>query len=156
MNWKIVSGFKVAGPIVALAALAYPSCRPENFDLLTTCEEKQVIGGMSPNGQYSAIVYLRSCGATTGWSTFITVFPNSQKFKGGGKDVIYGIDGLYGISVIWLDDTHLRVDCIRCDQTKIFKQDSKWRDVTVSYESYGSIPSPSSSPSKTESSEKPN
>ena len=140
MTRKMLPGLKVLGPLAALAALACPSCRPENFDFFNTCVEQQVIGGMSPNAQYSAVVYQRSCGATTGWGTFITIFPSSEKFKGGGKGVIYGIDGLYGINVTWPDDTHLRVECIRCDQTKIFKQDSKWRDVTVSYESYGSDP----------------
>lgn len=108
------------------------------FDIIGLCKEEITIGNITPDGRHVASVYQRSCGATTGWATFVNIRPRSTRFRGGGKDVIFGADGLYPIGVYWSDNTHLRVEYIRCPQNKIFKQEKSWKDVAISYVSYPS------------------
>jgi hypothetical protein len=107
------------------------------FDTIGLCKEQETIGAISPNGRYAATVYQRTCGATTGWDTFINIRPWPGRFRGGGRDVIFGIEGLYAINVVWTDNSHLRVESIRCNSDKVFKQEKIWRDISISYESYG-------------------
>jgi hypothetical protein len=120
---------------VALIIFSLSACDPFRvFRLFGGCREDAIIGGISPNGHYAATVYKRTCGATTGWDTYILIEPDSSRDR---KNVVFGIAGLYAIAVTWTDNTHLRVECIRCKKDNIFKQEHVWRDVEISYVSYG-------------------
>lgn len=119
-------------------AIAFSACDPfKIFQIVGLCREDAIIGDMSPNGHYVVTVYKRTCGATTGWDTYIIVEPNSRHLGRDRKNVVFGIEGLYGTAVTWIDNTHLRVEGIRWKTDKIFKQENSWRDVQISYISHG-------------------
>ena len=66
-----------------------------------------------------AVIFDRGCGATTGWTTAITVMPTNDELGDDDKGNVLNSDGLYrtdqegvrGVNfrVEWRDDKHLKV-----------------------------------------------
>jgi hypothetical protein len=122
--------------LLTLTMLATSGC--DRF-LFGACKNTITFGAISPDGRYIATVYQRACAAPTGVATRVEIQPFSTKFKGQPKDSIFAFAGPIPVGVVWVDNSSLRVECIRCAREKIFKQEKNWRDVAISYESYGKI-----------------
>jgi len=74
---------------------------------------------LSPNKKMKAIVFKRDCGATTNFSTHVTIQPSSDMLENGGGNT-FGADADHGkapsrvggdieIGVNWLSDTRLAI-----------------------------------------------
>jgi hypothetical protein len=126
----------VAMALLTLIVLAASGC---DRLLFGACKNTITFGAISPDGRYVATVYQRACGAPTGVATRVEIQSLSTKFKGQPKDSIFAFAGPIPVGVVWIDNSSLRVECIRCAPDKIFKQEKAWKDVTISYESYGDI-----------------
>jgi hypothetical protein len=71
------------------------------------CGNEVVHQVYSPNGRYKVIVFERNCGATTGYTTHISVL-GSNTSLGGRVGNVLGADGhpdLFELEVEWQDDT---------------------------------------------------
>ena len=75
---------------------------------------------VSPNGKTKAVVFQRSCGATTGFSTQISVLPSNKTLPKEAGNVFYADDNdgkaklnknfvLEKLEVKWLNDTELLI-----------------------------------------------
>ena len=98
----------------------------------------------SPDGRHEAVLFQRDCGATTGFSTQISILEAGETLSGGGN--VFRADdgrgeakiGAWGGSwaeMKWLaaDRLHIRY----ASKSRLFEQDESVAGVTVSYEIVG-------------------
>ncbi len=67
---------------------------------------------LSPDGEYKAVVFQRDCGATTGFSTQVSIIHSGVNLKNEGGNV-YIIDGHPRDTLLvarWLSDAELRIE----------------------------------------------
>ena len=107
-------GLAVAAiPLVMVATLAY------FFMSNDGCVNSAEAEFRSPDGGYKAVVFERSCGATTGFSTQVSVLPiDSPKPRASGNALVVdtdhgaapaGQDGGPTVKVDWLGASHLQL-----------------------------------------------
>ena len=81
---------------------------------------------LSPNGKYKAVVFQRDCGATTGFSTQISIVSSSDELKNKSGN-IYIIDG-HPKDVLpiltWPSSTELRIE--KSLSGPEYKAESNW------------------------------
>lgn len=105
------------------------------------CGNTVLADSVSPDGRSGAVIFQRDCGATTGYSTQISVVRAGARPTGAGN--AYVADGNHGAAVAshggpwvetrWIDASHLLV---RYDaQSRIFKQEREIAGVQITYES---------------------
>lgn len=104
------------------------------------CQNTVLASFASPNGRSSAVIFQRDCGATTGFSTQISVVRGDTQPSGAGN--AYVADDNHGAAEAsnggpwaearWIDASHLLV---RYDaQSRIFKQEPEIAGVQITYE----------------------
>ncbi len=90
---------------------------------------KEVI---SPDGKMKAVVFQRDCGATTGFSTQISVLPDSKTLPNESGNVFYATDNhgkakfnkdfvLENLEIKWLNDTELLIKYDKQAEASEFK-----------------------------------
>jgi len=104
------------------------------------CANRVVSESASPDGRRHAVVFSRDCGATTGFSTQVSVLPAGREPSGAGN--VFGADGDHGrapagpgggpvVHVRWLGRRTLEV---RYDgRARIFKRDARHDDTNVRF-----------------------
>lgn len=127
MMWKLV--------LLAVAAVALGGCSGNG------CENTNLSEVRSPNGRLSAITFSRSCGATTGASTHVSVLRSGLRPPAAGNifvaDANHGAAGesLGGgpwVQVAWTDDEKL---IVRYDaQARVFTEQPDIAGVKVTYQ----------------------
>ena len=116
--------------VVALAAIALVHCEP-------FCSNKVLEEESSPDKQYRAIVFQRDCGATTDFSTQVSVLPSSEGLQGSGNVLIMEPDKSVAVrapsdvQVVWIKNRTLRIRYAR--EVRIFRQEHKVGDVDIVY-----------------------
>ena len=115
-KWLLVGLILVAGFIAIMYLL--------NFD--DACGHDIYAEVFSPDGQYKAVVFQYDCGATTGFSTHISIITATEVLnKGAGN--IFIIDGAPNqndLGVNWLNNRHLAIS--GADRDLTFKAESTW------------------------------
>ncbi len=106
-----------------------------------SCVNTLVSRADSPDGQHSAVLFQRDCGATTGYSTQVSVLEKRAKLTGSGNafraDDDHGAAavGNYGgpwAEVSWLAPNHLLVRYAA--KSRLFEQEEEVSGVRVSYQ----------------------
>jgi hypothetical protein len=107
-----------------------------------TCTNTIVSRLSSPDGQREAVMFQRDCGATTGFSTQVSILDAGSKLNGAGNTFRADDDhdaarvGDWGGSwaeIKWLSSDHLLVRYAA--KSRIFEQDDTVSGVKVTYES---------------------
>ena len=123
--------------IPAAAVLALTACSD-------TCANTLVSRIEAPDGRHSAAMFQRDCGATTGFSTQISVLAGRDKATGGGNafqaDDDHGAAtaGAWGgpwADMKWLSSEHLLIRY--AGRSRIFEQDNQVSGIRISYEPVG-------------------
>lgn len=105
------------------------------------CTNEVITRLASPDGQHEAVMFQRDCGATSGYSTQISIVQVGQAPAGGGNTFRADDDhgtaktGDWGGSwaeIEWLASDRLLVRY--ADNSRIFEQDDTVAGVSVSYE----------------------
>lgn len=67
---------------------------------------------ISPNGRYKAVIFQRDCGATTGFSTQISIVKTSEVLKNrpGNIFIVDGHPDRYAPNIFWSSDSELVID----------------------------------------------
>ena len=86
----------------------------------------------SPNGEYTAIAFIRDAGATTSFSPQVSVIKSNQSFENKVGNVFRGNHSEY-IDIEWIDDSTLKIS-YDCDEKDIFQKEMKVYGIRVSYE----------------------
>jgi hypothetical protein len=100
------------------------------------CANRVVSEAASPDGRRHAVVFSRGCGATTGFSTQVSVLPARRGPSGAGN--VFVADGGHGralegpaVRVRWLDRRTLEVHYD--GRARIFKRDARHDDTDVRF-----------------------
>jgi hypothetical protein len=52
------------------------------------CQNTELSSARSPDGRWRAVMFQRDCGATTGFSTQVSILPIGKKLKGAGNTFV--------------------------------------------------------------------
>lgn len=95
----------------------------------------------SPNGQFKAVVFERDCGATTDFSTQVSVLSASDSLENHGGNVFVadsdhgkaprGPGGGPDVRVTWLSDQRLRIE--HHSLARVFKSEPRRKNVDIEY-----------------------
>jgi hypothetical protein len=111
-------------PCLVLLALSIglSGCDPCGNDVSQTV--------VSPSGRLKAVVFNRDCGATTGFSTQVSIIPSSESLPGEGGNTLV-LDGTVPLKIEWRSDSMLHLSGIGA--ARIFLQSNSAAGVSVSY-----------------------
>ncbi|WIO73472.1 DUF5412 family protein [Porticoccaceae bacterium LTM1] len=135
--WKKIAisfGILVVGVPLAIAGLFI-------YATSDMCGNEVYTEVMSPNKEHKVVVFQRDCGATTGFSTQISIIESDDELENEGGN-IYIIDGHpkdVSPPVRWVSNTELRIE--RSLNGSEYKAESSWgllNKVKVTYGAGGS------------------
>jgi hypothetical protein len=99
-------------------------------DLVDPCGNSEVLRLPSPGGRAVAWIFVRDCGATTGYSVHVSVLPTSSTApRDGGNAFIIGQRS--GVSAEWGSPQDLTISYKPAGE--IFKKESRVGEVSVTY-----------------------
>ncbi len=85
---------------------------------------------LSPNGKQQAVSFNYDCGATTGYSTQVSILQFDDSISSSGNILV--TDGKNPINLEWASDNELIIS--HTEGLEIYKQESIFRGVKVTYE----------------------
>lgn len=96
----------------------------------------------SPDHKNKAILFERNCGATTGFSTQISIKKFKKKLKNTEKGNIFiadddhgkappGITGGSPVKIIWINNDSIQIEYH--PKTRIFKNIAKYKSIKIGY-----------------------
>ena len=95
------------------------------------CDNELILQSVSPSGAHKAVVFRRSCGATTGWSTHVSIQPASAALgKDGGN--VFILEGEHRLDITWSDDRSLRIR--EPKYANVFKREEAVAGVRIVYD----------------------
>jgi hypothetical protein len=126
--WAIITNMDIfygrkQGRIILLALFCLTGCD-------SMCGSDPIHSQVSPDGRLKAVAYLYDCGATTGFSTQVSVIDADDEITSSGNILI--VDGKRGLNVKWLSDTKLLIS--NSAGHKTYKKVDELGSVKVSYE----------------------
>lgn len=96
------------------------------------CADEVVSDTASPDGKITATVMIRDCGAITKSATWVTLHPPSKPYS--DKDaLILTARQEQHISISWLDNSHVVVECLTCRKEDLQFQAEAKGSVRVSF-----------------------
>ena len=95
------------------------------------CSNEPVATVMSPSGAHKAVVFTRDCGATTGWSTQVSILLGSEHLRNEGGNTLV-VEGKSPVSVSWRSDSVVTLSGL--SSGRLFKQEPSVNGVAVMYE----------------------
>lgn len=122
--------------LVATVTTVLSGCRS-----LDPCGNQVLQQVASPDGQFKAVIFERDCGATTGYSTQVSVLPSAAALSNDGGNVFVMNDsdgsarsGSSGLRVWtkWLGARHLKI--VYGAEETAFHNVPKYEDIAISYE----------------------
>jgi hypothetical protein len=126
-----------AAALLAVAGLVTPGCR----DPGGICENAAVARVASPDGTREAVLFQRSCGATTGYSTQLSLVGRGEEPAGAGTAFVADTDhgkaaaagwGGPWAEPSWRSPTQLLVRYDR--RARLFRSEDNVDGVTIRYE----------------------
>lgn len=99
-------------------------------DLLAGCGNEVVRSVISPSGSKTAIAFVRDCGATTGYSTQVSVVHGRKSEVTGSGNVLI-VEGRPELEMRWTSDSEILVS--RPGPGRIFKQEEQLSGTTIKY-----------------------
>lgn len=103
------------------------------FLLRSSCGNTVKSEVRSPDGKYIATLFERDCGATTDFSTIVSIRESSTEFKPDDLGV-FVVKGQPKIDLAWDGEAGLRLHCKACRAEEIFRQQRAWKDINISFQ----------------------
>jgi hypothetical protein len=102
--WLIQAGLVIL-TMGGFVLLLFLSLSPIGDD---PCGNDNVAVVLSPNKELKAVTFRRNCGATTAYSTHVSILPVNTELRNEAGNVL-SIDHEPPLAVRWIDDHHLRI-----------------------------------------------
>src|SRR3954471_11897490 len=120
----------VVAAAVAIAGFAYAVYLRNALSLSSQCVDEMKKEASSPDGEYTASFIERNCGATTDYSSIVSLRQRGDRFDADKNENILVIDGQCGISLLWSGRTLVASYPKSC---RLFRRSETWRDVRISF-----------------------
>jgi len=111
----------------------YAACLLCLVSACSTCSDQVLSESTSPNGVLIATSFVRNCGATTDFSSIVTVHRKSDGL-GSNQDMVFVAEGRHQLSLNWSDATTFAVKCDTCSRASIFRQVAIVGDININYQ----------------------
>lgn len=99
-----------AGILVAVMALGFAVLKLGDSLTSGLCDNKVISESVSPDGYLKAVVFSRDCGATTGYSTQVSIIKNIDSLPNEVGNVFVNSEKEHGrVSVTWSQDGRLLI-----------------------------------------------
>ncbi len=95
------------------------------------CANSIVVEAVSPSGEKKAVLFERSCGATTGFSSQLSVISANADLSNEGGNAYVAGGYPEGYELRWLDNSTLQVSGVKGD---VRKRDSRVSGVDIHYQ----------------------
>ena len=121
-KWKKI----ILGVVTTLGILLAAIVIGVNYLFSDMCGAQAFKTISSPNGDYKAVIFEYDCGATTGFSTQVSILDYDEAL-GNKSGNIYTSDGdpdSVAPIVTWTDNTHLNIQ--NNAHTHIYKHENSW------------------------------
>jgi hypothetical protein len=116
---------KISLSLVLVCSLIWlVSCNP--------CSDTPKSKATSADGRLMANVYERNCGATTDFSSMVSVQSTSDKFRA-EEGLLFVAKGRYDLSVAWTGPRTLLITCTSCSRSNVFREVAALGDIDVKY-----------------------
>jgi hypothetical protein len=110
--------------VLVAAAVVLIACNP--------CSKEVVQASLSPDGVLQATWYTKNCGATTDFSTVVSVHrPDDSSYD--ESDIVFVAKGKQNLKLTWAGPRRLLVECSSCERRVIFREVTKIGDIDVSF-----------------------
>jgi len=86
----------------------------------------------SPDRLLNATWFVRDCGATTDFSTIVSVRSAGEPYER-DKYWAFVAKGRQKLRLVWESSDHLTIECVGCEQRDIFKKLTIMNKVKISY-----------------------
>lgn len=99
------------------------------------CRAVRVKETLSPDGKYKAVVSEHFCKPETKkiLAKHVDIIRVSRnEFETG--ELVFNIGGDNAINTVWLDASHLRIECPGAQASMIVSQHEKWNELKISYQ----------------------
>lgn len=110
-------------PILFAAACAEVGC---------ICPDNVLSRSTSPDGTLVATLFQRDCGATTDYSTIVSVQSPSQGFRD-ERTFVFVAKGQKSVTVKWTSKRDLSIECEACSRPTVFKEVTALGDINIVY-----------------------
>lgn len=107
----------------------------QGCDMLSNrCDDRIRSEVSSADRKYVATLYIRNCGATTDYSSIVSIRESTSKFDGDAdQNIVFVVKGQPDVAVKWNSLNEIRVQCRACVSRDILKHESSWNAVRISY-----------------------
>lgn len=95
------------------------------------CSDDVIASKPSRDGSVTASLFVRNCGATTDFSTIVSIHASDSGSDDG--DIVFVAKGRGGVDLSWSGDRVLQVRCRGCNDQNVFRKVDKLRDVDIVY-----------------------
>lgn len=129
---KIISSFIIFLAII-IGGIGIASYAVYDF-FDSMCANEVFETNKSPDSKYNIILFQRDCGATTGFSTQISIIPMNKKLTNNGGN-IFSTDGHPNenmIDINWLSPTKVVISNIP-PQKRIYKKEKVFDNIEIVY-----------------------
>lgn len=127
VNWRFVACVTV----LAFVCLALENFVSNNL-LADMCGNTVIREVLSPEKGHKAVIFQRNCGATTGYSTQVSVLPARKILPNEGGNIFVVDEGDGDITVHWINLTQLKI--IYDHRARIFNKQTQYYLVSIVYE----------------------
>lgn len=91
---------------------------------------------VSPDGRYAATLYHSDQGALGG-DIFIVLHRTGIRIPYAASTSVFAAHGWYDVQISWSDSRTLQIVCRDCEPRDIRERVFQWRDVRITYPSFG-------------------
>ena len=74
--------------LLAASLLLLAGCSDSDSGLTYACDNTEVVRMTAPDGRHDAVLFERSCGATTGFSSQVSIVGRGEKANGSGNVLV--------------------------------------------------------------------
>lgn len=122
---------------IVVATAFLHACSPPGL-----CGNELISESRSPDGKQWAIVFVRSCGATTGFSTQVSIVEHAGKLSdteagnvftsdNDHAKVLLGPRGELPVQIVWLSNRQLQITYPK--DARVFLSEVRFKDNQISY-----------------------
>jgi hypothetical protein len=107
------------------------------------CGEEVDLESTSPGNQTVAKVFIRNCGATTGYLTHVNLKSTWNYFNTTwvgtiSQGEVFGNGCEHHVRLVWIDESHLEIGYVRCPKIEgqdhlPYSKKTNWNGVTITY-----------------------
>jgi hypothetical protein len=124
MNADLKRGRRAPLLFIAILASLLVGC--------SLCGDENVLNVPAPDRKLTASTFVRNCGATADYSTWVTLHGPSDKFNR-SEDLVFTAKGDHSIELTWKDAEHLVVDCRNCNEDEVVLRTTKRWNIEIKY-----------------------